>query len=112
MNERNEVQNGPMHAASVGKRMGQGAGMGLLLIVVFLLRAGEPDPDWPKLWIIKPLLLVPLVGALGGVFYYNMDHLRNERGWHKALANILSLLVYLFVLWMGTVLGLSGTMWD
>jgi hypothetical protein len=90
----------------------QGGGIALILIIAFLLSAGEPNPDWPKLWMVKPLIIVPLAGALGGLFYYNMDHLRYQGGWRMALAYILSLMVYLIVLWLGTVLGLNGTMWD
>lgn len=112
MTQGNESQNQPIHTASVGKRMLQGAGIALILIVVFLLSAGEPDPGWHRLWMVKPLLIVPLAGALGGVFYYNMDHLRCQGGWREALAYILSLVVYLIVLWLGIVLGLNGTMWD
>lgn len=112
MTRRNELPNQQIHAASVGKRMLQGAGIALTLIIFFLLGAGEPNPDWPKLWMIKPLIMVPLAGALGGVFYYNMDHLRYLGGWRKALAYALSLIVYIVVLWLGTVLGLNGTMWD
>ena len=112
MNKRNEVQNKPVHPASVGKRMLQGAGIGFILILFFLIGAGEPDPDWPKLWMIKPLLMVPAAGALGGLFFYNMDHLRYQGGWREAFSYILSLLVFLVVLWLGVVLGLNGTMWD
>jgi len=112
MTQQNELQNEPIHAASVGKRMLQGAGIAFILISAFLLSAGEPDPSWPRLWMLKPLLIVPLAGALGGVFYFNMDHLRYQGGWRKILANIVSLLVYILVLWLGTVLGLNGTMWD
>ena len=112
MAQRKESPNHPVHPASVSKRMLQGAAIGLILIAFFLAGAGEPDPDWPKFWIIKPLLLVPAAGALGGVFYYNMDHLRYQGGWRTVFAYILSLLVFLLVLWLGTVLGLNGTMWD
>ena len=106
------LQNKPVHPASVSKRMLQGAGIALILIILFLLGAGEPDPDWPKLWMVKPLIMVPAAGALGGVFYYKMDHLRCQGSWREALAYVLSLMVYLIVLWLGTVLGLNGTMWD
>jgi hypothetical protein len=112
MTQQNELHNQPIHPASVGKRMLQGAGIALILILFFLAGAGEPDPSWPKLWMIKPLLMVPAAGVLGGVFYYNMDHLRLQGGWREAFAIVLSLLVYLLVLWLGTVLGLNGTMWD
>lgn len=112
MTQSNEVQNRPVHPASAAKRMGQGAGIGLVLILFFVLGAGEPDPDWPKLWMIKPLLVVPAAGALGGLFYYNMDHLRCQGGWRKALAYLLSFTVFVIVLWLGVVLGSNGTMWD
>lgn len=112
MTQGNELQNHPIHPASVGKRMLQGAGIALILISVFLLSAGEPDPSWPNLWMMKPLIIVPLAGAVGGVFYYNMDDLRYQGGWRTALAIILSLIVYIIVLWLGTVLGLNGTWWD
>jgi hypothetical protein len=108
----NELQNRPIHPASVGKRMLQGAGMAFMLIIFFLVGVGAPDPSWPKLWMIKPLIMVPLAGALGGVFYYNMDPLRYQGGGRGTLAYILSLLVYLLVLWLGTALGLNGTTWD
>lgn len=112
MTSKDELHDKPIHAASVGIRMAQGAGMAFILIVLFLGSAGEGDPDWPRFWMIRPLIIVSLAGALGGVFYYNMDHLRDLGGWRKALANVLSLLVYLLVLWLGTVLGLDGTWWD
>lgn len=112
MIQKNRLQNKPVHPASVGKRMLQGAGIALILIIFFLLGAGEPNPDWPKLWMVKPLIMVPAAGALGGLFYYNMDHLRCRGSWREALAYTLSLVVYIIVLWLGTVLGLNGTMWD
>ena len=54
----------------------QGAGIAFVLICMFLFTADEPDPEWSKFWLIKPLLVVPVAGAMGGVYYYFMDHLR------------------------------------
>jgi hypothetical protein len=112
MTKQEESQNQLVHAASVGKRMLQGAGIALFLISLFLLSAGKPDPGWSKFWMIKPLLMVPAAGALGGLFFYNMDHLRSQGGSREVFAIVLSLVVYLVVLWLGVVLGLIGTMWD
>jgi len=112
MTQRNNLTTQSIHPASLGKRMLQGAGIGLVLITAFLLSAGEPNPAWAKLWMIRPLIIVPLAGATGGVFYYLMDHLRFQGGWRKVLANILSLLVYTIGLWLGTVLGFAGTYWN
>lgn len=111
MTHRNETQQ-PTHSISVGMRMLTGAGIGLILITFFLIGAGEAEPGWSEYWMLKPLLMVPAAGALGGLFFYNMDHLRSQGGWRAAFAIVLSLLVYIVVLWLGTVLGLHGTMWD
>lgn len=100
-----------VHSASIGKRMLQGAGIALVAISLFLVGT-ESEPDWPELWFLRPLLIVPAAGAMGGVFYYFMDHLRVMGGWQKALGILLSLLGYLVILWLGTVLGLAGTLWD
>jgi hypothetical protein len=112
MTHSNESLTQSIHRASMSKRMLQGALIALILIAVFLLSAGAPDPAWPKLWMLRPLIIVPLAGAGGGVFYYFMDHLRHRGGWKMVAANIISLLAYLIALWMGTVLGLDGTMWN
>ncbi|WP_460914260.1 potassium transporter KefB [Spirosoma areae] len=111
MYEQNELKQ-PIETASLGKRALLGAGIALVLISIFLLNAGEPNPNWPRLWMIKPLLIVPLAGALGSVFSYFMNHLPHQKSWRKALINIVSLIVYIIGLWLGTVLGLDGTLWN
>lgn len=35
-----------------------------------------------------------------------------EGGWKKILANIFSVIIFIIGLWLGSVLGLSGTYWD
>lgn len=89
-----------------------GAAIALSLISLLLLSVDEPDPAWPKYWMARPLVVVPLAGAFGGIIYYLMDYLRYMGGWRKTVANIVSVLLYLFVLWIGTVLGLDGTLWN
>lgn len=112
MAKTNKLTAAPIHSAPLAKRMLQGAGIALILIVIFLLGAGEPHSDWPKLWMLKPLVIVPLAGALGGILYYIMDGLRHQGGWKRLLAMLISVVGYLIVLWLGTVLGLNGTWWD
>lgn len=94
------------------KRMLVGAGIGLILISFFLLSADYVDLDWGKFYMIRPLILVPMAGAMGGLFYHLMDELRSQGGWRKTLAIILSLIVYIIGLWLGFVLGLDGTYWN
>jgi hypothetical protein len=112
MTQENKFTAQQIHPATKGKRMLQGASIGLVLISIFLIGAGKPDPAWGKLWLIKPLLMVPFAGAMGGLFYYFMDHLRSQGGWRKAVAIVVSLIVFVFGLWIGAVLGLNGTFWD
>jgi hypothetical protein len=97
---------------TMGRRMAQGAAAGLILISFFVFGVDHPNPDWPKLWMLKPLILVPLAGSMGGLLYYWINPLRQRPGWKRIGANMLGLLVFLIVLWLGTVLGLNGTMWD
>jgi hypothetical protein len=110
--ERKNSATQTVHSGSLTKRMLQGAGIALVVISAFMLSAGEGDPAWPKLWMIKPLLVVPIAGAMGGMLYYKLDGLRNKGGWASIIATVLSLTGFLFALWLGTVLGLNGTWWD
>jgi hypothetical protein len=96
----------------VGKRMILGATIGLVVILIFILPVKNTNPDWGKFWMIRPLIITPLAGAMGGLFYSFMDALRHKGGFKKILANIISLMIFLIGLWMGIVLGLDGTLWD
>lgn len=102
----------PPNQASLGKRMLVGSWIGLLLISLFLLSADEPDPTWGKLWMIRPLIIVPLAGAMGGLCNFFIVRFHNQFGVNKAIAMILSVIIFIIGLWMGIVLGLDGTMWN
>jgi hypothetical protein len=101
-----------INQGSLAKRMVIGAAIGLLLISFFLSAAGNPDPMWPKLWIIRPLIIVPLAGAMGGLCNYFLVHYHGMIGLNKTVAIILSVIIFIFGLWLGTVLGLDGTYWN
>ncbi|GAB4006018.1 hypothetical protein GCM10028808_07110 [Spirosoma migulaei] len=88
-----------------------GAGIGLVLISIFLLGVREPNPAWGTLWMIRPLLIVPLAGAVGGLCNYVILHFHNQIGVNKSIAVIVSVLVGSIGLWLGIVLGLAGTLW-
>ena len=102
----------PAQSASPTKPMLLGALIALALIVLFLSGVDEWKPEWGKFWIVKPLLIVPLAGAMGGLFYYFLGQLQSEGRLPKFVAIILGLVGYLVALWLGTVLGLDGTLWD
>ena len=88
-----------------------GAGVGLILISVFVFGVDNPNPEWGKFWWIRPLIVTPVAGAMGGAFYYLMDHLCSK-GLNRTVAVSLSLIVFIIGLWLGTVFGLAGTMWN
>jgi hypothetical protein len=112
MTQQNELHTRPIHSGSMAKRMLQGGGIALILIIFFLSGPiADPNPQWPELWFIRPLIIVPTAGAMGGIFYYYMDHLRCLGGWKQVLAIIFSVIGYIVALWLGTVWGLNGTMW-
>lgn len=93
----------PIHFASLGKRMLLGAAINLILIGIFLSGVNETKPEWGKLWIIRPLVIVPLAGAVGGAVFYFIKHLRLQLSWSKTVALILSVVIYIIGLWLGKI---------
>lgn len=100
------------HKGALSKRMLAGAGIGLLLICLFLSSAGHPNPFWPKLWILRPLIIVPFAGAIAGLCNYYLVYFHNIMGVNKTVAMILSVVIFIIGLWLGIVLGLNGTYWN
>src|SRR6188768_1386940 len=111
MTQQNESTTHPEHPVSFIKPMLVGAGIALLVISFFVFGIDHPRPEWWKFWMIRPLIVTPLAGAMGGAFYAFMDYQRS-RSFNKTLAVILSIIVYLIGLWLGIVLGLAGIMRD
>jgi hypothetical protein len=89
-----------------------GAGIGLVLISFSLISTGEGKPEWVPFWKIRPLIMVPFAGAMGGLCNYYIFYFRNQFGVNKVIATMVSVLVCIIGLWMGIVLGLDGTLWD
>ncbi|THH34601.1 potassium transporter KefB [Neolewinella litorea] len=89
-----------------------GGAIGLLLILSFVLSVDNPDPDWPRWWRVRPLIIVPLAGAAGGAAFHYLLYLRRVSRLPAVLAIVLGILVFVVGLWLGIVLGLDGTLWD
>jgi hypothetical protein len=102
----------PLNTAVLVRRMLIGAAIGLVIILFFVLGTKNPQPEWGKYWMVRPLIITPLAGAMAGLCNYFLDSLRNQGGSKKIIANILMVLIYAIGLWMGTILGLDGTLWD
>ena len=111
MTQKNKFIIRPIHPALLVTSILMGAAIALLLITVFILPV-EGNSEWGKLWKIRPLVIVPIAGAVGGGVFYLLRHLIYQGGWRKMLVTALGTLVYIIGLWLGTVLGLDGTLWD
>jgi hypothetical protein len=96
---------------SLAKPILIGAAIGLIAISFFVFGVDNPNPEWGKLWMIRPLIITPMAGAMGGAFYCFMD-CQSSRGFNRTIAVILSLIVFAVGLWLGIVVGLAGTMWN
>ena len=88
-----------------------GGVIALAVISFFVFGVDNPNPEWGKLWRIRPLIITPLAGAMGGAFFYFMD-LMGSRGVNRTFAFVMGLFGFIVALWLGTVLGLAGTMWN
>ena len=118
MTAQNELQHS-LHNKSLGKRALQGAGIALVLVIIFLsiifpiggVLVGKKF--WQGVWEFLPLVTVTVGGALGGIVYYLMVQVWYPSGWKKVLATIFSILVYIVLLWLSLVAGFSATgQWD
>ena len=97
---------------SIIKRMLIGAAIGLTLISIFVFSVDEPNPEWGKYWMIRPLIITPLVAAFGSLSFFLNDIVRPESDIMRLVVFLLSALAFIIALWMGFILGLDGTLWN
>lgn len=96
----------------LSRQMLIGASIGMTLILLYLLTVKEPDPEWGKYWMIKPILIVSFAGAMGGMCNYVIINFRSLLGLSKSKAVIASLFFCAIGLIIGFALGLNGTLWN
>ena len=111
MTHSNKLTLQPDKPGSIGKRMLIGGVIGLAVILFFILPINHPDAEWGQFWMIRPLIITPLAGAMAGLFSYLMAYLHKQYGWNKILTHTLSAIAFVIGIWMGIVLGLVGTLW-
>lgn len=89
------------------KRAGQGAGIALLLVSMFLIIISKAHLE-P--WMLVSVSIVTIAGAVAGASYFiQMELFRNWATWFRVLLNSLGVLVYLVVLFLSLVYALSLT---
>ena len=89
-----------------------GAAFGFVLITLFVMGVDNPHPDWPKYWKVRPIIVVTIAGAIAAAFADFMHLLRRQGGILKLLGITLTVLGFVIILWLGSVFGLDGTIWD
>lgn len=94
------------------KRALIGVAIGLTIILFFVLGFNNPKPEWGQYWMVRPIIVTPIVVALAGACTSFLDSLRYQGGAKRIIAYVLTGLIYLFGLWFGTIAGLAGTLWD
>ena len=102
----------PFSRSAIIKRMQIGWFVGLLLISSFIFRVDNPDPAWGRFWMIRPLVVTPLVAAFGFLSFFLRDYIRPQSDAGRIAVFIISLLAFVVALWLGTILGLDGTLWN
>ncbi len=112
MKLKNKFKTRQINSQLLIKRMLLGAFLGLIIVSFFLFSVEEPNPNWGKFWMIRPLIILPLAGALGSLFFYSVVFISSQNRWKKVIALVLSLIVFFIALWLGAVVGFAGTLWD
>lgn len=68
-----------------------GAVIALIFISMFLFSVDHPKPEWGKLWMLKPLIIVPLAGAIGGLFLLLHELSELDAGFQQDNSNCVEL---------------------
>lgn len=89
-----------------------GFAVALAFIGFIILSVNEPKPEWGEYWYVRPLIITPIMGVFGGASCYMINTFSNKNSFIKLLLILSSILVFVFFIWIGTVLGLDGTLWN
>lgn len=112
MERKNNLASQSLSPVLLRKRIVLGIGTALILMILLLIQVDDPKPEWGKLWMIRPLIMVSFGGAACGIFYHLMEQFAARRNWNTIAIKIFSLIVCLIILWMSFILGLDGTLWN
>ncbi len=103
----------PERRYSLASRVLAGAVIGLALILWMLSTVKNARPEWGPYWMVRPLVMVPLAGALAGGCNFILFRFGVLIGiQNKWVAGVLSAIILLIGLWLGIIVGLDGTLWN
>lgn len=102
----------PINLSTLIKFAIAGAVIALILISLLIFSVNTPKPEWGQHWYIRPLIVTPFITSIGGIALY----LLNLKDFKSKILNlillIMSILIFVFFLWIGIILGLDGTLWN
>lgn len=102
----------PINLSTLIKFAIAGAVIALILISLLIFSVNTPKPEWGQHWYIRPLIVAPFITSIGGIALY----LLNLKDFKSKILNlillIMSILIFVFFLWIGIILGLDGTLWN
>lgn len=91
---------------------GAGAAIGFALVATLVFSVKEPNPDWGALWHLRPLIVTPLIAAIGAQVFGMVRLARSRAAWVRWTCGIVACVSFLVVLWIAIILGLDGTLWN
>ncbi len=108
MNKPNEFLQGlPLKTLIAPALLGASAPFALLLFIILT------KEDVFESWMWVPLILIPMGGAVGGLFFYLMGFVWFPKGNQKLIAVIFSTLLYFVAIWISAVIAFNFTgHWD
>lgn len=101
-----------LHFSNALKFAIAGAILALILISIFVFTVPNPNPEWGQYWFIRPLIVTPFITSIGGVCFYIINTKKTKSKLLNLLLILSSFILFLFFLWIGTILGLDGTLWN
>ncbi|WP_130734599.1 hypothetical protein [Flavobacterium sp. J27] len=89
-----------------------GAIVALIIILLLIFSVPNPNPTWGKVWFVRPLVVTPFITSIGGALFYLINTKKTAFKFINLMLFLFSVFILLFFLWIGTILGLDGTLWN
>lgn len=109
---KNQSSNLQITSSSIMRAGAIGALIGFTFIALFVFPIDNPRPEWGEYWRVRPLILTPIIAALGAISGFLVLKAGSHYGVNRSVAFIIGLLGFIISLWLGIVLGLAGTLWN
>lgn len=102
----------PINLSTLIKFAIAGAFLALILISLLIFSVNTPKPEWGQHWFIRPIIVAPIIASIGGISMYLVNLGEFESKLLNLLLFLFSIVLFLFFLWIGIILGLDGTLWN